>query len=81
MSLGRATQAQWEDFIQTIVYRDLKEFLLEVIELNRDLLEGQLTQNEVLRETDEALRGRNRNARELLARIEGWADGSLPIEE
>ena len=80
MSLGRATQAQWKDFIQTMVYRDLKEFLLEVIELNRDLLEGQLTQNEALRETDEALRGRNRDARELIARIEGWADSREPAD-
>ena len=81
MSMGRATQGQWMDFSESIIWMDLRELMMEIIELNRDLLEGRLTQAEGMKESDEALRGRNRSMRDLLARIEGWADGTLPIEE
>ena len=81
MAAPRATQGQWEDFSKSIIWVDLRDLMLEIIELNRDLLEGRLTQAEGMKETDEALRGRNRSLRDLLSRIEGWADGTLPIEE
>ena len=81
MGAPRATQAQWKDFSESIIWTDLRDLMTEIIELNRDLLEGRLTQAEGMEETDEALRGRNRSIRDLLARIEGWADGTLPIEE
>ena len=79
--MTRATEEQWKDFVKTIVWLDLKDFLRDTIELNRDLLEGHLSQNESCRETDEALRGRNRMARDLIQRVEGWASGDLPIIE
>lgn len=79
--MNRATQEQWHHFTQNVVWHDLRSFLVECIEINRDILEGVLEQHPEYREVDDALRGRNRMARELLRNIEGWASGDIPISE
>jgi hypothetical protein len=75
----RATQSQWAGFVESVIWTDLEDLLLDHIEVNRNLLEGLETQEDEYKESDEALRGRNRFARELLAFIRGWADGTIPI--
>lgn len=77
----RATRQQWQDLVESIVWQDLKELIRDSVELNRDIMEGVMSQEAASRESMEALRGRCRALRELVARVEGFADGTLPLDD
>ena len=75
-----ATKDQWEDFLSSLVWQDLKSFIEGEINTSRDLLEGLVTMDPEDRiPSDDELRGSCRSMRWLLNNIEGWASGMIPI--
>lgn len=74
------TQGQWADFIESSIWRDLRQFFLEELETNRDLLEGiVILSDEGDQPSDDQLRGACATFRHIMTFVEGWADGSIPI--
>ena len=68
-------QRQYKEFIESQVGQDLLSYLKECIDLNRDLLE-QIQMLEVP-ESDEKLRGRNAQCRDIISYIQTKSeDGS-----
>ena len=69
----RATPSDWERFLESSVWHDIQLFILDRVELNRNTLEQ--TDDERRRyaeetkgyyESSDILRGRNREARDIL---------------
>ena len=58
----------FSDFIETEIGKELISYLRECIEFNRDLLEG--VQRISQEESDDKLRGRNAQCRDILSYIE-----------
>lgn len=58
----------FSDFMETEVGKELISYLKECIEFNRDLLEG--VQRITQEESDDKLRGRNAQCRDILSYIE-----------
>lgn len=77
--LPRATQQQWHDFAESILWLDLKDFMEDSIQVNRDILEGIYVQRDP--EELDAIRGRCREIRRIIEVVEGWATGKIPITE
>lgn len=59
-----ATNRHYKDFIETVVWKDILGYVMESIELNRDLLER--TSGQECSESDEMLRGRCAGLRGLV---------------
>ena len=58
----------YSDFIETTIGKDLIQYLRDCIELNRDILEGVQRLTEA--ESDDKLRGRNAQCRDILSYIQ-----------
>lgn len=63
------------EFKDSPVYADLRTYIEEVLELNRDILEGIKTTDP--KEAIDTIRGRSRALRELLRYIDVMASGQL----
>jgi hypothetical protein len=73
-------QERWKQFINDPIWIDLRQMLVDDIEMNRDILEGEIEFGlDEQRPSDDALRGANKCMRNLILTIEGWASGMVPI--
>jgi hypothetical protein len=65
-----ATDEHYKEFLEGIIWQDLMIFFEECIEVNRDLLEGIKGFREGAKvESDDALRGRNWQIRDIIAYV------------
>lgn len=65
-----ATQEHFSEFLEGAIWQDLLEFFEDCLEVNRDLLEGVKKFNSVeTAESDDALRGRNWQIRDIIAYV------------
>ena len=65
-----ATNDHYKEFLEDIVWQDLMIFFNECLEVNRDLLEGIKQFGETAKiESDDALRGRNWQIRDIIAYV------------
>lgn len=63
----------YKGFSQGLIWADMREYLQECLGLNRDLLEGFSDLEKT--ESDESLRGRCRQIRDLLSFVDRMANG------
>jgi hypothetical protein len=69
--LLEVTSEHYGEFIQSVVWLDIKAFFQDCLEINRDLLEGiRGWQEGRTPEPDDALRGRNWQIRDMIAYVE-----------
>jgi hypothetical protein len=71
----QATTEHYKEFLEGAIWADLLLFFQECLDVNRDLLEGILSFKEGARiETDDALRGRNWQIRDIIAYVKERAE-------
>jgi hypothetical protein len=69
-----ATPQHYKEFLDGAIWQDLRAFFADCLEVNRDLLEGiRGWQEGRTPESDDALRGRNWQIRDIIAYVEEMA--------
>ena len=69
----------FSDFVETPVGIELVQYIKDCIELNRDILDG--SQRLIEAESDEKLRGRNAQCRDILSYIQVRIDQEIEGKE
>jgi hypothetical protein len=70
-----ATPEHYREFLESAIWHDLRYFFEECLDVNRDLLEGIRKFQEGARvESDDSLRGRNWQIRDIIAYVKERAE-------